>query len=392
MNEKSRAETTVAVDGRQILVDNEPTTLLGFRVPSAALQDDWTDELVAQLELWRAHGVNALTIWLQGSSGGYTPLFACDGGFNRDAMDIVARVDFNVQEMHAPIGQTTGSQVVTRAHRIIEAARRAGMVVVLGLFYRPAVARGFTADILRQAARTAAKEFGGYGNVVFNVFNEAVTRNSLESSESLAAYMRTVKATAPDRPVGTGSMRAEVTGALARLPELDIVLQDAGWNAEAAIAAFDMLCAIASKPVVNVESFLGSGNAYIDVEPGEPEAVPGYYLEFPGYRRVFGAWADEDGWSATQSYLAGRRSYLRLIDHVGRDATRQTHLLVHAAGWFQGASRVREPAQVGAAGFPGRWGNTCHVGHGQAAGTVKDPGIKWVLDRFKMIRSETRGA
>jgi hypothetical protein len=381
--------TTVSMKGNALLVNGEPTTLLGFRVPSAAMRDEWTDELIAQMDQWQAHGVNAFTVWLQGASGGFAPVIAPTGEIGTTEMDVLAHIDFSVRVASASIGQTTGAQVIARAHRIIREADKRGMVVVLGLFYRSSTAVGdFTADALRNASRSIATEFRSCGNVILNVFNEANTSKPLESYDNLVSYMREAKLGAPDRPVGTGSVTAETSAALSRADELDIVLFDAGAGGREAIAALEMLRAFTDKPIANVESFKGSGHAFLDDRTHSVTAPAGYYIDYPDFRRVFGAWEDEDYWTAAGQYAAGRNSYLRLIDDVCADTRRQTHLLVHAAGWFQGASRVAEPARLGRAGTAGAWSNTFAVGHGRADGTTENPGIQWILDYFRRKRDE----
>jgi len=295
---------------------------------------------------------------------------------------VTAIVGFGVNEIPAPNGSTTGPEVIERAKRIVEAADARGMVVVVGLFYRSAP-RGFTAEALANAARTAAAPFKDHRNVMFNVFNEATTSNRLEARENLAAYMRAVKEAAPNSLVGTGSGRGEVTGGLVDLPELDVVMQDAGWDAKEAIATFDMLRAYTKKPVMNIESFGGSGSGFLDDPTKRARAPEGYFIDFPEWRRIYGAWEDKDFWSGRGRFIAGKDSYLSLIDYVGRDPEKRTHLLVHVAGWFQGASRTEKAEQLGPPGTPGRWNNTFAVGPGQADGTPENPGIRWILERIK---------
>jgi hypothetical protein len=127
----SRTQTTVSVQGSQILVNGTPSTLFGFRVASAAMRDDWTDELIAQLDTWRDHGVNSFILWLQGSSGGYTHVFTRDGtAVDGNASEVTSIVGFDDDADRSANGSTTGTAVIERTRRIIEAADTRGMVVI----------------------------------------------------------------------------------------------------------------------------------------------------------------------------------------------------------------------------------------------------------------------
>jgi len=381
--------TTVALDGGgHILVNGRVTTLFGFRVGSAALRDNWTEALIAQLDLWRAHGVNALILWLQGTSGGYTRLFTDDGkGLLSGPQPILARTNFAITDTLTPNGTTTPAAVLARTRRIIAEADRRGMLVIGGMFYRNALLDSDTPAILAEAAATAAREIGQHPNLMLNVFNEAQTNRPLESVDSLRGYIRAAKAASPGTLVGAGSLRAAMTPAIADIPELDIVMQDAGRTGPETIAVFDDLRRRTPKAIINVESFEGFGSGTLDDLTKTLRPPPGYTVDFRQFRRVFGAWVDADTTNPILNRAtAGRLSYLSLIDHVGRDAERRTHLMVHVAGWFQGASRVEGPEQLGEPGQPGRWNNAFHVGHGLADGTVENPGIRWILERMRAHR------
>jgi cellulase (glycosyl hydrolase family 5) len=378
----SRSQTTVSAQGSQILVNGTPSTLFGFRVASAAMRDDWTDELISQLDTWRDNGVNSFIVWLQGSSGGYTRVFTRDGDIDQDPSEITSIVGFGHDEQHTANGSTTGAQVIQRTRRIVEAADARGMVAIVGLFYRSA-AEDDSTETLTAAARTAATALKDYSNVIFDVYNEPDDSNSTESEHSLEKYLRAVKEAAPGRLVGTGTVETDESKDIADLDDVDVVMHDAGANADEAIDAFDELEHHTKKPIINVESFGGSGQGFLDDETASAPAPEGYYVDFPEWRRVFGAWRDEDYASGSEGAIAGKDSYRRLIDHVGQDPGKQIHLMVHVAGWFQGASRVGTADHLGAPGTPDQWNNTFQVGSGAADGTPENPGIGWILERIK---------
>jgi hypothetical protein len=379
----SLTQTTVSVQGSQILVNGTPSTLFGFRVASAAMRDDWTDELIAQLDTWRDHGVNSFILWLQGSSGGYAHVFTRDGAaVDGDASEVTSIVGFDDDADHSANGSTTGTEVIERTRRIIEAADARGMVVIVGLFYRSAV-EDDTPETLTAAARAGATALRDYSNVIFNVFNEPDDENSTESGDSLEAYLRAVKEAAPGRLVGTGTKETDESEDIADLDDVDVLMHDAGATGDEAIDSFEALKDHTSKPIINVESFGGSGQGFVDDETRTAAAPPGYYVDFPEWRRVFGAWRDEDYRSGSGGASAGKDSYRRLIDYVGQDAGRQVHLMVHVAGWFQGASRVGTPDHLGEPGTADEWNNTFEVGPGAADGTPENPGIGWILERIE---------
>lgn len=381
--EPSRSQTTVSAQGSQILVNGTPSTLFGFRVASAAMRDDWTDELIAQLDTWRDNGVNSFIVWLQGSSGGYSRVFTRDGAIDPDSSEVTSIVGFGDDEKHTGNGATTGAGVIERTRRIVAAADARGMVAIVGLFYRSA-AEDDSTKTLTAAARSAATALKDYSNVIFDVYNEPDDSNSIESGDSLEEYLRAVKEAAPGRLVGTGTVETDESADIADMDDVDVLMHDAGSNADEAIDAFDTLQHHTDKPIINVESFGGSGQGFLDDETASVPAPEGYYVDFPEWRRVYGAWRDEDYASATDGAIAGKNSYRRLIDHVGQDPGKQIHLMVHVAGWFQGASRVGTADHLGRPGTPDQWNNTFQIGSGAADGTPENPGIGWILERIKM--------
>ena len=64
----------LTVRGKQLIVHTyggeAPLQLMGMRVASASLGDDWTAELIKWLPEYKRHGLNSAVIFIQGSSGG----------------------------------------------------------------------------------------------------------------------------------------------------------------------------------------------------------------------------------------------------------------------------------------------------------------------------------
>ena len=369
------------MQGSQILVNGTPSTLFGFRVASAVMRDDWTDELIDQFDTWQEHGVNSFIVWLQGSSGGYTPVFTRDGDIDQEEREVTSIVGFGDDHDNTENGSTTGVEVIERTKRIIEAADERGMVAIVGLFYGSA-AGDFDDDTLTNAAQTAATALKDYSNVIFNVFNEPDLDDSRTSKNDLPEYMAAVKQAAPGRLVGTGTVDTDDNAKIADMDELDVLMHDAGSNADEAIESFETLKDRTSKPIINIESFGGSGQGFVDDRTKSVAAPEGYYVDFPEFRRVFGALRDED-YDSENGSVTGKDGYRRLIDHVAQDPGQQLHLMVHLAGWFQGASRVGRDDDLGDPGTPGRWNNDFEVGPGAADGTPENPGIRWILEHIE---------
>ncbi len=382
------SKTKVTVSGHRLLINGKPESLFGFRVGSAALREDWTRELIDQMPVWRDHGINSLTIWLQGTSGAHHRLFSGEGKIDTAPGDIISRTGYGLKEEPVVAGRETGEAIVARAHRIVDAAARHGMVVIVGIAYRSSWRKSDTVDYVAEAMYSAAAPFRDRSNVILNVWNETNTRNPLETPQAMARYVAAIRKAAPERLVCAGSLQSAMNVELAKNVDVDLYCQDAGRNLKDTIAAFEALRSF-GKPIINVESYGGNGGGYIDDRSRSLAAPAGYTANFVangGWRRIYGAWEEEDYRDATDRPLMGKRSYRELIRYVGSDATRQTHLLVHVAGWFQGASRVETGSQLGDRSSADRWGNTFIPGHGAANGSPASPGIRWLLEEIRAAR------
>lgn len=262
------------------------------------------------------------------------------------------------------------------------------MVVVIGIGYRSSWIKSDTVEMATEAMYSAATPFRDYGNVILNVWNETNIKNPLETPQSIASYVAAIRKAAPQRLVCAGSLQSAMNLELAKNVEVDLFCQDAGRNLKDTLAAFEALRSF-GKPIINVESYGGNGGGYIDDAGRKIQSPAGYSVDFTakgGWRRIYGAWEEEDYRDATNRPLMGKHSYRELIRYVGRDSNRQTHLFVHVAGWFQGASRVETAAQIGSRTVPGRWDNTFIVGHGLANGSPDAPGIRWLLEEMRDVQ------
>jgi hypothetical protein len=371
----------VRVEGSRLLVEDRPATLFGFRVGSAPLREEWTRELIGTLDLWRRHGVNGLILWLQGTSGGYARVFTPEGRVDERPAPILVRSGYGIAETKTRIGEVSGRDVVARALRIVDAAAAHGMVVVVGIAYRHAILPSDTPETITSAMRAGAAPFADRPNVVIDLWNEARDGRRLEAPEDMRAYARAVRAVAPRRPICVGSNHQAANLAYAPLPEIDLVCQDAGDDPASAARFMDELKRF-GKPVVNVESFGASGGGYVDVA-APPRALPASFSATftarGGFHRVYGAFEEDAYADALGRRLVGRRGYRDLIARVARDPDRQLHLMLHVAGWFQGASRTENAAHIAETPGGGRWTNVFGAGDPDADGTIDRPGIAWIL-------------
>lgn len=330
--------------------DGEPLELWGVRVASAAARDDWTAALLAQLDTYAEHGVNALAVFYQGSSGGWLPAFSPDG----------RKLDAGVRR---------------RMARIVAAAAARRMVVVAGLFYQRS--RLATRDAYRRATELAARGLAGDDNVIVNVANEHNSKRwadcpfPMREPDGVAELCLVAKGAAPGLLVGGGGIHPGHNAALAARPEPDLVLFDTHDPSDEAVAAYR--AAGGGKPLLNVESFGAWAQGFVEEDAAEP---PGQNLSWPGWggdgdaappgrRRIQGVFPPE----GTAGTHRGKADFLREIAFAAR--TPGFSLFANLPAWYQGPSR--DPAFDNRFDLGGR-------------GTREDPGIRWYFEAVARAR------
>ena len=142
-----------------------------------------TDDLIAALPEWYAHGLRAFTVGFQG--GG--PCFTTNN------MDI----DNN------PFGEDGNSidpDYAARMHRVITAADEIGMVVIVSFFYGAQARKLKDGRAVYNAVVTASRfiKDGGYTNVIIEIANEYNIKAFkdhaiLQSSEGIAVLIETAR-------------------------------------------------------------------------------------------------------------------------------------------------------------------------------------------------------
>ncbi len=228
----------VARDGGHVTLDGKPVKLWGVRTASASQSAENTAHLLAQLGDYQSHGLNAVTVFYQGSSGGFSNPFSADG----------AQID---QAHHA------------RMVEIIEACDRRGMVVIVGIFYQ-------RSDFFRTAAgwenatRAVTRALRPYRNVIINLANEQNSSLYKDSNSTFdigapSALIRLCDIVHEEdryRLVGAGGYDYEKNIALGVSPSVDLLLFDTNGPEDSA-ALYDRFVAagVKEKPIINVEQF-----------------------------------------------------------------------------------------------------------------------------------------
>ncbi len=318
----------VTTRGDRILIDGNETALWGIRVASASQNEEATEHLLAQLNDYQAHGINALTVFYQGSNGGCADPFSADG----------TEID--------PAHQA-------RMERIIRACDERGIVVIVGIFYQVKPVGGVMPEVhLRdwaaslEAVCTVARELREFDNIILNIANEQNSRGHqdhpwapVRTAEGIIAGCAAVHEVDADRLVGGGGYDHALNVVIGRSPEVDLLLfdtlgpnrqQHAGYWADHFVAE-----GVTGKPLVSVEMF---GNWTGGFKP------PGVYPE------------------------VAQIAHFREID----DALARPNLSVffHSNNWCQGDYAD--------------YGNRYDLG---GDGTAARPGIRWYFDYLQARRA-----
>lgn len=325
--------TRLSVDGDRFRLNGELVDLFGIRVASATQNDSYTAKLISHLDEYKAHGVNAVTFFLQGSSGGFSDPFNEDG----TAID---------------------PDHLARAKHIIEACDERGLVAIVGIFYQRTMAnmddtrRLGDAAAIEEATRTAAKAFRGYENIIINIANE---QNSgfyrrldfydFNDPQNMIDLCAEVKRVDPLRLVGAGGYHDESNVIIGKSPAVDVLLfdtfskdiednHDSGWHYD-----YFVENGVTGKPIVNVE--------------------------------LYGGWTQvcvsEDG---RAGYYSPEHKALHFQDIDAALERPGLSVFFHSNPWCQGPSM----------GFPTRY----DLG---GDGTSDDPGIRWY---FEYVRDQSR--
>ena len=218
----------LAVRGLDLLVDGQPTKLWGVRIANALEDDDHVERLLAKLDTYQRHGINALTWFLQGGSSGTVNAFRADGSLD--------------------------AEVLARQARLLDETARRGMVVIIGYFYqrRPLLLR--SADDVERAVAIATARLAPWEHVIVNVANEyhaaqwAEKRDvyPFQEPDAINRLIDVAKEADPSRLVGGNAKGIDRVLPVARHAE--IALHD-----DPGIAEELLFTHAVGKPVIDVE-------------------------------------------------------------------------------------------------------------------------------------------
>jgi hypothetical protein len=229
----------IATRGDRFVLDGKLLDVWGVRVGSASQNEELKDALIRQLDEYLAHGVNAVTVFYQGTSGESSNPFSRDGR----AID--------------PAHQR-------RMEEIIRACDQRGMLIIVGIFYWGIHQTGaFTdRDRLTATVETVARALKPYRNVILNIANEQSMRDygpHLTDPQRIIEYCRLVHEIDPQRVVGGGGFDRRNNVTIGKSPDVDVLLFDYNNITEPVAAHYDHYVAagVTGKPIVDVELFGG---------------------------------------------------------------------------------------------------------------------------------------
>jgi hypothetical protein len=232
----------LTVQGDRFQLDDRAFKPWGIRVASGTADDAQCEHLIAQLDDYVAHGVNAVTVFYMGCRGRNYDPFSPDG----------RQIDPGHQR---------------RMERIIRECARRNMIVVAGIFYQAAPFGLGDADAVRQAVRSVAIHLKPYRNVIINVCNE---HNSDEwdkrapvfdfrEPERIIELCRIVHEVDATRLVGGGGYDHKKNPIIGQSKDVDVLLFDTAGNRPSSGELFQRFAAagVTNKPMLNVETFGG---------------------------------------------------------------------------------------------------------------------------------------
>ena len=316
------------IEGHSFFLDERPFDMWGVRVASASQNDKHTHALISNLDGYKASGINTISVFLQGSSGGYSEPFY-DGGkqIEKDDWD--------------------------RLTKIIDACAKRDMVVIVGIFYQrtvknPAISKLQTEMQIRNAVRTVAEKLRPYPNLIINIANEQNSSHYKEfkgfdfnNPDNIISLCAEVKKIDPTRIVGGGGYHDDWNVVIGKSDYVDVLLfdtfsgdiekgQHSGWHYD-----YFREQGVPDKPIVNVELF-------------------------GGWTRMFmpqGVYTEE-----------GKQIHYQEIEAARIRPGLSVHL--HSNPWFQAAAQ--------------QLNNRFDLG---GEGTKKDPGVKWYFDKIGRLEN-----
>ncbi len=314
----------LTIKGNQFYWETHMLPMWGIRVASASQSDSLTRHLIDQLDDYKQSGINVLSVFVQGSSGGYSDPFSPDGK--------------QIDENH-----------FKRITQIVEACRSRSMVVIVGIFYQRSMQNNTVRHLTDQvsvftAVETIARKLIFYPNVIINIANEhnsSIYKDfkpfNFNDPQNIIELCKQVKKADPERIVGGGGYNDESNVVIGKSEYVDVLLfdtfsgdiekgQHSGWHYD-----YFRQTGVPDKPMINVE--------------------------------IFGSWT---GQFLPPGVFTGEGKNIHLQEITEAKKRPGLHVHFHSNVWIQGPS----------AGFPARF----ELG---GLGTPNDPGIRWWFNELK---------
>ncbi len=288
---------SLKIDGTRFIINGKPTRLWGVRLAAAANRDEYTADVLKNLDTMRKNDINAIVVYYQGSSGQSLKTFSGDGA------------SFSDPGVHE------------RMVKIIEAARSRNMVVIVSLFFpRRMGADGQdpkldSREAYIQATRLVAEQLKGCSNVTLSLAHEPGRANWLSAPikwtiEDVNACLEVAAAVAPNLPRGCGG---------------------ADHSLNAAVAASDL-----STVILHSES----GHEPPKFTQNKPSVNICLFGRDSGGRDTQGAWSEPEK----------RKFYLAIEKYMVSD---RDHLIAHFQGWTEGGMDLKKNCfHLGGLGTP----------------------------------------
>lgn len=229
----------LACEGHHFAMDGKPFDMWGIRTASGTMNQKQTDHLIAQLDDYLAHGVNAVAVYYMGCSGGFYDPFS-------------------------PDGRVLDTGHCERMRQIAQACDARGMVLIAGIFYQRAPFGLQNEQAVMEAVCTATESLRGFENVIVNIANEQNSNNwkkhaevfDFQAPQRIIELCQVVHDTDANRLVGGGGYDHDNNVVIGLADAVDVLLFDtAGPEDSGALCDRFIAEGIVNKPLVNVELF-----------------------------------------------------------------------------------------------------------------------------------------
>ena len=260
------------ISGEAFLLDGNPFDMWGVRMASASQQETYTADLISNLDDYKSSGINCISVFLQGSSGGFTDPFGTGGT--------------SIDPTHWE-----------RMTRIINECSKRKMVVIVGIFYQrtmkdPTICNLKSEGDIRKAVRLVTEKLKPYRNVIINIANEQNSGHyrsykpfAFNDPGNIISLCEEVKLTDPERIVGGGGYHDSNNVVIGKSGFVDVLLFDtysvdidnghhSGWHYD-----YFKSAGVTDKPIVNVEIFGGWTRQFSPQGVYSPEGKAIHYLE-----------------------------------------------------------------------------------------------------------------